>query len=115
MTKFGNPNVWKYCVDVFDYLSLSAIIDDKVFCVHGGLSPLVSQVDSIDILNRKVEVPHEGAMCELLWSDPEGTFYYFKAIQTEFRSQINVLLLRKSISGPILRPSSLIEDRDQEK
>jgi len=71
VTKFGNPNVWKYCVDVFDYLSLSAIIDDKVFCVHGGLSPLVSQVDSIDILNRKVEVPHEGAMCELLWSDPE--------------------------------------------
>ena len=115
VTKFGNPNVWKYCVDVFDYLSLSAIIDDKVFCVHGGLSPLVSQVDSIDILNRKVEVPHEGAMCELLWSDPEGTFYYFKAIQTEFRSQINILLLHNSISDPILRTSSLIKDRDQEK
>jgi len=69
--KFGNSNVWKHCVDVFDHLSLSAVIDNKVFCVHGGVSPLVNTIDSINSLNRKVEVPHEGPMCDLLWSDPE--------------------------------------------
>ena len=42
-----------------------------VLCVHGGLSPLIDTVDKIRMLDRKQEVPHEGAMCDLLWSDPD--------------------------------------------
>ena len=42
-----------------------------VLCVHGGLSPLVPTIDAIRLLDRKQEVPHEGAMCDLLWSDPD--------------------------------------------
>jgi diadenosine tetraphosphatase ApaH/serine/threonine PP2A family protein phosphatase len=42
-----------------------------VLCVHGGLSPLIDTIDKIRILDRKQEVPHEGAMCDLLWSDPD--------------------------------------------
>ena len=42
-----------------------------LLCVHGGLSPLISTLDSIRLLDRKQEVPHEGAMCDLLWSDPD--------------------------------------------
>jgi diadenosine tetraphosphatase ApaH/serine/threonine PP2A family protein phosphatase len=42
-----------------------------VFCVHGGLSPLVESIDKIRLIDRKQEVPHEGAMCDLLWSDPD--------------------------------------------
>ncbi|KAH8705093.1 putative serine/threonine protein phosphatase [Talaromyces proteolyticus] len=42
-----------------------------ILCVHGGLSPLVDTVDKIRLIDRKQEVPHEGAMCDLLWSDPD--------------------------------------------
>lgn len=42
-----------------------------VLCVHGGLSPLIDTIDKIRLLDRKQEVPHEGAMCDLLWSDPD--------------------------------------------
>ena len=42
-----------------------------VLCVHGGLSPVIANVDAIRLLDRKQEVPHEGAMCDLLWSDPD--------------------------------------------
>jgi len=69
--KFGNPAVWRYCVELFDYLPLAATVDDKTLCVHGGLSPQISMLDEIRCLDRKQEVPHEGAMCDLLWSDPE--------------------------------------------
>ncbi|KAF4006661.1 Calcineurin-like phosphoesterase family protein [Saccharomyces cerevisiae] len=69
--KYGNSNVWRYCCEVFDYLSLGAIINNSIFCVHGGLSPDMTTVDEIRTIDRKQEVPHEGAMCDLLWSDPE--------------------------------------------
>ncbi|CAK9304355.1 unnamed protein product [Gordionus sp. m RMFG-2023] len=67
----GSTAVWRYCVDVFDYLSLSALVEGGVFCVHGGLSPSLSSLDQIRALDRKREVPHDGAMCDLLWSDPD--------------------------------------------
>lgn len=42
-----------------------------ILCVHGGLSPLIDTIDRIRLIDRKQEVPHEGAMCDLLWSDPD--------------------------------------------
>merc|ERR1711907_263278 len=71
LRKYGSVNVWRYCTEIFDYLSLAAIIEDKIFCVHGGLSPSINTLDQIRIIDRKQEVPHDGAMCDLMWSDPE--------------------------------------------
>ncbi|BFZ56539.1 phosphoprotein phosphatase PP4 catalytic subunit [Savitreella phatthalungensis] len=72
MRKYGSASVWRYCCEVFDYLALAAITSDgKWFMVHGGLSPSIATIDQIRLLDRKQEVPHEGAMCDLLWSDPE--------------------------------------------
>lgn len=69
--KYGNANPWKYCTDVFDYLTLAAIIDGRVLCVHGGLSPDIRTLDQIRTLDRRQEIPHEGAFSDLMWSDPE--------------------------------------------
>eukprot|EP00051_Salpingoeca_urceolata_P010899 m.133903 g.133903 ORF g.133903 m.133903 type:complete len:308 (+) comp16899_c0_seq4:2074-2997(+) len=71
LRKFGSANVWQYCTEIFDYLCLAALIDDQVFCVHGGLSPSVNTLDQVRTIDRRIEVPHEGPMCDLLWSDPE--------------------------------------------
>ncbi|KAI5954621.1 PPH3 [Candida jiufengensis] len=71
MRKYGSINVWRNCCEVFDYLSLGAIINNSIFAIHGGLSPDIDTIDEIRKLNRKQEVPHEGSMCDLLWSDPE--------------------------------------------
>jgi hypothetical protein len=47
LRKYGSVNVWRYCTEIFDYLSLSAIIEDKIFCVHGGLSPSINTLDQV--------------------------------------------------------------------
>ena len=47
--KYGNPNPWKYCTEVMDYLNLCAVIDGKVFCVHGGLSPDIRTIDQVSL------------------------------------------------------------------
>lgn len=57
--------------DLFDYLPLTALIDNQIFCLHGGLSPSIDSLDNIRALDRIQEVPHEGPMCDLLWSDPD--------------------------------------------
>lgn len=71
MRKYGNASVWRYCVSCFDTFSLAAIIDSQVLCVHGGLSPDVRTLDQIRAIDRQQEIPHEGAFCDLVWSDPE--------------------------------------------
>jgi len=70
-SKYANANAWKYCTQVFDYLTLAALIDGRILCVHGGLSPDVKTLDQIRTIPRNQEIPHEGAFCDLMWSDPE--------------------------------------------
>jgi len=69
--KYGSANAWKYCTEVFDYFVLASVIDGRVLCVHGGLSPVISTIDQIRLLERNQEIPHEGPFCDLMWSDPE--------------------------------------------
>ncbi|CAJ0571622.1 unnamed protein product, partial [Mesorhabditis spiculigera] len=71
LRKYGNSNVWKYFTDLFDYFPLTALVDGQIFCLHGGLSPSIDTLDHIRALDRIQEVPHEGPMCDLLWSDPD--------------------------------------------
>jgi len=69
-----SDNIYNKIMDCFDCLPLAAILKCKMigkfFCVHGGLSPHIQSLDDIRKLNRFVEVPSEGPICDLLWSDP---------------------------------------------
>lgn len=71
ITKYGNANAWRYCCRVFDLLTISALVDECVFCVHGGLSPEIRTLDQVRTIERAQEIPHRGAFCDLMWSDPE--------------------------------------------
>ncbi|KAF8819767.1 putative serine/threonine protein phosphatase [Cardiosporidium cionae] len=68
--KYGSSLVWKWLTDAFDYLPMVALIDQKIFCDHGGISPEIQTITQIDGFDRIQEVPPEGPMCDLLWSDP---------------------------------------------
>ncbi|XP_047071212.1 serine/threonine-protein phosphatase PP2A-2 catalytic subunit-like isoform X1 [Lolium rigidum] len=71
LRKYGNANVWKTFTDLFDYFPLTALVESEIFCLHGGLSPSIETLDSVRSFDRVQEVPHEGPMCDLLWSDPD--------------------------------------------
>lgn len=71
LKKYGSLNVWRNCTDVFDYLTITALVEGKIFAVHGGLSPKATMLDDIRRIDRRQEIPHEGPMSDLLWSDPD--------------------------------------------
>lgn len=69
--KYGNEKVWKQFTEVFNCLPLAALVEGKIFSLHGGLSPALGKLDEFSKLKRFCDVPHEGLMCDLLWSDPD--------------------------------------------
>lgn len=73
MRKFGTSAVWRMFTDLFDCLPIAAIVNNDTFCCHGGLSPSFDTIDQLRSIDRKIEVPHEGTMCDVLWSDPDET------------------------------------------
>ena len=105
--KFGNANVWKMFTDLFNYLPISAIVENKIFCLHGGLSPDIETIDEIRRLDRRRDVPSSGAMCDLLWSDPEerlgwgvsprGAGYIFGSdISKKFTQRNNLMMVNRA-------------------
>lgn len=69
--KYNHNVIWRVCCDVFDAMPIMALVDDKVLCVHGGLSPLLPTIDTALHVLRKIEVPQQGELCDLVWSDPD--------------------------------------------
>lgn len=66
-----NVKLWKTFVDVFNWMPISALIEDKILCFHGGLSPDLHNVSQIESIQRPGKIPDSGIMCDLLWADPE--------------------------------------------
>jgi serine/threonine-protein phosphatase PP1 catalytic subunit len=66
-----NIKIWKYFSDCFNCLPVSALVDDKILCMHGGIGPDLVTLDNIRKIVRPTEVPDKGLLCVLLWSDPD--------------------------------------------
>ena len=73
-----STTVWLHLNDMFDYLPLAAVIDNKLFCIHGGLSPVIQKIDAIKKLDRFHDIPTEGPIADLVWSDPDKNTEGFK-------------------------------------
>ncbi|KAI7997450.1 Serine/threonine-protein phosphatase PP1 [Camellia lanceoleosa] len=63
--------IWRIFTDCFNCLPVAAVIDDKILCMHGGLSPEIDSLDQIRAIERPVDVPDQGLLCDLLWADPD--------------------------------------------
>lgn len=55
---------------VFEYLPLAAVIGDRYFCVHGGISPSLKKVSHLDKFDRLNPIGHEHVIEDMMWSDP---------------------------------------------
>ena len=68
---YGHAGLWRMCNEVFDLLPIGAIVQNKIFCIHGGLSPEIKLIEQIPLIERQGELPSVGPLADLTWSDPE--------------------------------------------
>lgn len=55
-----STKLFKIFTDVFNVLPVAAVIDDKIFCCHGGLSPDLLHIGQIRNIQRPVDIPVQG-------------------------------------------------------
>jgi len=106
--------LWKSFCNAFNCLPCTAIIDDKIICMHGGLSPQLSEMNQIANISRPCDVPDTGLLCDILWSDPdpvvEGWGQNDRGVSFTFGTDIVSAFLRRHDLDLIVRAHQVVED-----
>ena len=109
-----NIKIWKSFVDLFNCLPIAACIDDKIFLVHGGLSPELKNTDEIKKIMRPTDVAEEGLLCDLLWSDPENMAKEWgpndRGISVTFNVKVLEKFLEKNELDLLCRAHQVVEE-----
>ncbi|VDM94263.1 unnamed protein product, partial [Onchocerca ochengi] len=66
--------LWHIFMMVFNMMPLTAIVADRILCMHGGLSPHLNDITMLEKIPRPSIVPPYGMMCDVLWSDPDDRY-----------------------------------------
>ena len=106
--------LWKSFCDCFNCLPIAAVIDDKILCMHGGLSPELSDLDKIRKIVRPTDVPDNGLICDLLWSDPDADVSQWqendRGVSFVFSNEIVSSFLKKQNMDLICRAHQVVEE-----
>jgi len=106
--------LWKIFGDCFNCLPVAALIDEKILCMHGGLSPELTSLDQINKIYRPTDVPDSGLLCDLLWSDPDKDVPAWedneRGVSYVFGPEIVTLFLKKHDLDLICRAHQVVED-----
>jgi serine/threonine-protein phosphatase PP1 catalytic subunit len=106
--------IWKTFCNAFECLPCTAVVDDKIICMHGGLSPELQKLDQIHNINRPCDVPDTGLLCDLLWSDPDASSQTYqhndRGVSYTFGPRVVSDFLRKHDLDLIVRAHQVVED-----
>ncbi|XP_018563793.1 serine/threonine-protein phosphatase PP1-gamma catalytic subunit B isoform X1 [Anoplophora glabripennis] len=108
-----NTKLFKTFTDVFNTLPVAAIIDDKIFCCHGGLSPDLLHIGQIRNIDRPTDIPVQGLLCDLLWSDPSPSLGWTendRGVSFSFGPDVISKFLHKHDFDLICRGHQVVED-----
>lgn len=111
--------LWKKFIDVFNTLSIAATVGIEknvplAFCAHGGISDKMNNLNSIEALRKPCDVPDEGIICDLLWSDPTNEIETFReserGVSFEFGNKALNEFMRKIGVDILIRGHQVVED-----
>ena len=109
-----NVKLWKSFTELFNFLPVAALIDDKILCMHGGLSPDLKSINNNTEIQRPTDIPDTGLLCDLLWSDPdkEATEYdeNDRGVSVIFGEKVVTDFNKKNDLDLIIRAHQVVDD-----
>ena len=109
-----NIRLWKSFTELFNYLPVAALIDDKILCMHGGLSPDLKSIENIKDISRPTEIPDNGLLCDLLWSDPDKEAVEYdendRGVSVIFGEKVVTDFNKKNDLDLIIRAHQVVDD-----
>ena len=109
-----NVKLWKAFTDCFNCMPFAAIIDEKIFCVHAGLSPELNNMEQIRRIVRPTDVPDAGLLCDMVWADPDkeinGWQENDRGVSYTYGPDIVQNFLRKHDMDLVCRAHQVVED-----
>eukprot|EP00397_Hematodinium_sp_SG-2012_P017678 GEMP01018088.1.p1 GENE.GEMP01018088.1~~GEMP01018088.1.p1 ORF type:complete len:486 (+),score=76.96 GEMP01018088.1:375-1832(+) len=109
-----NPKVWQTFIDVFKYLPFTARVNDRILCMHGGISPELQTIAQLTYFQRPCEIPDRGLLCDILWSDPlantQGWLPNDRGVSYTFGPDVVLSFCRKNEIDLLCRAHQVVED-----
>jgi serine/threonine-protein phosphatase PP1 catalytic subunit len=109
-----NVRLWRSFTDLFNWLPVAAIIDEKILCMHGGLSPDLKNIQNIQEISRPTDIPDTGLLCDLLWSDPDKDVLEYdendRGVSVIFGEKIVQDFNKKNDLDLIIRAHQVVDD-----
>ena len=109
-----NVRIWRSFTDLFNWLPVAAIIDEKILCMHGGLSPELKNLQNITDIPRPTDIPDTGLLCDLLWSDPDKDCVEYdendRGVSVIFGEKIVQDFNKKNDLDLIIRAHQVVDD-----
>ena len=109
-----NVRIWRSFTDLFNWLPVAAIIDEKILCMHGGLSPELKNIQNIQEISRPTDIPDTGLLCDLLWSDPDKDVLEYdendRGVSVIFGEKIVQDFNKKNDLDLIIRAHQVVDD-----
>jgi serine/threonine-protein phosphatase PP1 catalytic subunit len=106
--------LWRTFADCFMCMPVAAVVADRILCMHGGLSPDLMNLSQIFEIRRPCDIPDEGLLCDLLWSDPEqqipGWGYNARGVSYTFGHDVIGEFLEANKLDLICRAHQVVED-----
>jgi serine/threonine-protein phosphatase PP1 catalytic subunit len=110
----ASVRTWKQFLAVFDVLPAAALVEDKILCMHGGLSPELGDLAQIEALPRPCDVPDTGLLCDLLWSDPDKDIQGWgendRGVSYTFGPDVVTSFLKRHDLDLVVRAHQVVED-----
>jgi len=109
-----NIKMWKTFCDAFNCMPVCAVVDEKIICMHGGLSPELDNFDKIRRIVLPTDVPDNGLICDLLWADPDkdiqGWAENDRGVSYIFGPDIVTSFLQNQDMDLVARAHQVVED-----
>ena len=67
--------IYKQFCNLFNILPITALVGEKILCMHGGLSYDLKDINQLKKIVRPTEIPNSGLLCDLVWSDPDDSLF----------------------------------------